>query len=187
MPEERPKCPFCLSSQDVFPVSRIYVAGITKPSHRTPADWAILKAVYQDLIDAGVRSSFVSGYFNPPAIDKETTHPFHPDMGLAFILTPLVILAGNMYGGNIPWWPAPLGTAAIAALIYLFTRRGWIARYHTGISDEYRKGLRGEEEMAHWQRMYFCSHDRQIFEGKDPGDLPDGLDQPDVEFYRLEV
>lgn len=164
MPTECPACPSCQSTEDVFPVSRIYIAGITHPTHRSEADWAILRAVYGDtharMKDFGQHFR----RFNPPSSEPDGLRPLHPDMAAVMTAVFIVVLVGNVYAAIRQLWTTPLGLGAILGFMYLLSRRRLLGHYRAVQESRKIDWHSLTSELARWRRFYYCARDELQFE-----------------------
>lgn len=164
MPRECPACPSCQSVEGVLPISRIYIAGITRPPHRTEADWAVLNAVF------GSRFTLTEGLdkrfhlFEPPGTAPDKPRPLHPDMAALIAAIFLLVLVGNVFEANRQLWTAPLWLGAGLGVIYLLFRQRLMKDYRSALVTYHSDWQSLANDMARWRRVYFCPRDEVLFE-----------------------
>jgi hypothetical protein len=164
MPMECPTCPSCRSVKDVFPVSRIYIAGITRRSNRSEADRAVLRAVYGD--ESAQSDDFWkrSVRFEPPQAASIPSRPLHPDLMAGFGLVFLAVLVGNVFAASQRLWIAPLWVGLGLGILYLLARPRWMAFYRAQMAL-YRDRSNGiANGLERWHRIYYCSREKLLFE-----------------------
>jgi hypothetical protein len=150
--------------EGVLPISRIYIAGITSPAHRSEADRSVLGAAF------GVRPAMMEGLrerlheFEPPRSEPSRLRPLHPDLAAAVGAVFLLVLIVNAYAANRQLWAAPLWLGAGLGLVYLLGRMRLMASYRSALETRRRDRQSLANAMARWRRVYFCPRDALLFE-----------------------
>jgi hypothetical protein len=158
--------------EGVLPISRIYIAGITSPAHRSKADWAVLGAVIGSgpALKAGLSERLHE--FEPPRSEPNRLRPLHPDLAAAIGAVFLLALVVNAYAANRQLWAAPLWLGAGLGLIYLLGRKRLMARYQLTLETRRRDRQSLANDMARWRRVYFCPRDALLFEMEEQAARP---------------
>lgn len=159
MPEELSSCPACHSSLRVFPVSRIYIAAITAPRDRSPADRQVLRAVFDAECDLAERLE----PFLPPGELADRPRPVHPDSAAAIGGVIFFVLGVNLYANyhQVPlvFWVA-LG---LALALFGLLRAKLLGSYRAQLKKQEADRKTIAEQIEAWQRRFYCVDDGCIF------------------------
>jgi hypothetical protein len=161
--EEKPCCPVCKSGQDVFKVSQIYVAAITRAENRSAEDRQILVNIYGKELLSAAEIHQVAQQFGPPSGRSQVVRPVPPDLiaGM-FSAVALVFLVNTFWVARPVFW-AILGIWLLSLAGYWSTRKSVLNRYRgmetTALGD--RKAV--EISVGKWMKAYYCGADGCVF------------------------
>jgi hypothetical protein len=164
MSMECPTCPSCQSEKDVFPVSRIYIAGITRETNRNEADRSVLRVVYGDANPQEDDFWQRSLRFAPPHAAPPPPRPLHPDLIAGFGLVFLIVLVGNVFAASHRLWLAPLWVGLGSGILYLLARPRWLGFYRAKMAQYRTRSNVLMNALERWHRTYFCAREELLFE-----------------------
>jgi hypothetical protein len=158
------ECPLCHSSETVFKVSQVYLAGITDPKSRTAADRMVVETVFgqPDLATRDLREGLRP--FLPPSGKSQVMRPLHPDLVMGvFGLVALVMLYNIFVTEPQDCWVAALVFLAFGGA-YLAARRQVMIRFEKAQLAVREEKAAVEGLVGRWLKLYLCSEDGTVFE-----------------------
>jgi hypothetical protein len=161
---ERHACPSCHSTETVYPVSRIYIAAITRPESRNVADWDLLRSILgHELAGSEKASERLSERLKPPAGAHHRLGPINPDYLLGGIEIVGIVYIGNAFAAHLPGLLPALGVAVGLGIVYLFLRPGLKANYNKEKAALRAAAIAYENEIHKWQSLFYCKRDDLVF------------------------